>query len=300
MFSFPDRSQLAIGTTLVLLLVGGCVGKGKRPLWAQREKRSATAKSESVVLNARQTADVRLALGRTAEQQQNWRAASTIYRQLLEENPRHPEATHRLAILYDRQGDYEQSSQWFQRALKLKPGDPDLFCDIGYSHYSQGRYREAESHLKQAVAVAPDHARSHNHLGLVLAQKGDREGAFDAFRRANCSPAQAHANLAVVLAINNHTQDARRHLLAAQHLKSGDRGIQKRLDGLEMLIASREPQTTPAPVGLPGGATERTVARSTEARPQREKPVTLISGVGSPIPQDDVPPRSSDGWTSRR
>lgn len=247
MLRMDSRMRLALGAAVYLAFLGGCAGSGGERLAFRPENKLATP-AESSVLDSRQTADVQLALGRTAEQQQQWPAAMTVYRQLLDADPKHPEATHRLAIVYDRQGDFEQSSRWFQKALKLKPGDPDVFCDIGFSLYSQGRYAEAEFNLRQAIAVNPDHARAQNHLGLVLAQQGDREAALAAFRRANRSPAQAHTNLAVILALNNHAEDAREHLRSARrHLEPDDRGIQKRLEELEVLIADRESHQSPSP-----------------------------------------------------
>lgn len=244
------RMRLALGAAVCLAFLGGCAGSGSTRLAFWPNDKPATT-GEAPVLDSQQTADVHLALGRTAEQQKQWPAAMTTYRQLLAADPKHPEATHRLAILYDRQGDYEQSSQWFQKALKLKSGDPDLLCDIGFSLYAQGRYTEAETSFRQAIALEPDHARANNHLGLVLAQQGECEAALAAFRRATCTPAQAHANLAVILSLNNYAEDAREHLqIARLHLEPNERGMQKRLEEFEVLLADHESQQS----GPPGRA----------------------------------------------
>ena len=123
------RATWALAT---LVWLCGCAAPTGGPwaFWSRGDGKSAT---EPAVLDAQQAADMQLALGRTAEQQEQWTRAAAIYRQLLAQDPKHPEAAHRLAILCDRQGDFEQSAQWFQRALKLKPGDPELFTDVGYS-----------------------------------------------------------------------------------------------------------------------------------------------------------------------
>lgn len=248
MLRIDNRMRLALGATVCLAFLSGCAGSGSGQLAFWSKDNKPTMAAESPVLDSQQTADVHLALGRTAEQQKQWPAAMTIYRELLKTNPGHPEATHRLAVLHDRQGEYEQSSQWFQKTLKLKPGDPDVFCDIGFSLYSQGRYAEAEINLRQAIAVKPDHARAQNHLGLLLAQQGEPEAALAAFRRAKCSPAQAHTNLAVILALNNNPEDARTHLQSArQYLKPDDSVIHKRLESLEVLLADRQSQQIPPP-----------------------------------------------------
>jgi Flp pilus assembly protein TadD len=243
------RIRNSIVAASCLALIWGCAGagSGRLPFWPGNR---SLATAEPPFLDPAQTADMQLALARMAEQQQQWSIALTIYRQLLDADPKQPEATHRLAILYDRQDDFEQSAQWFQKALKLKPGDPEVFCDIGYSLYLQGRYGEAEINLRQAAAISPDDHRTQNHLGLVLAQTGRPEDAFVAFRRANCSPAQAHANLAFVLALSNQLDKARQHLEYAQSVEPHDRQLQNRIAGLEALIADRA-SNEQAPPTLP-------------------------------------------------
>jgi len=228
----PRQARLA---ALALMLLGGCAGNSSNrfAFWPGGPTQEP---AEEPVLSPRQTADMQFAVGRTAEQQQQWQAAATAYRQVLQAAPKHPEATHRLAILYDRQGEFEQSDEWFQKALKLKPGDPELFCDIGYSLSLQGRLREAEINLRQAIAIAPDHPRAQNHLGVVLAQQGHQEQALAAFRRAKCSPAQAHANLALVCWLHQRPGDAQQHLEHAQRLATGDHETAARLQGLARIF----------------------------------------------------------------
>lgn len=246
MLPLEFQTRVALLAAVCVASLGGCAGPGSERLafWSKKEPAST---AESSVLDSRQTAEVQLALGRTAEQQEQWPTAMKIYLQMLDADPKHPDATHRLAVLYDRRAEFEQSAQWFQKTLKLKPGDPDVFCDIGFSLYSQGRYTEADINLRQAIALQPEHARSQNHLGLVLAQQGEREASLAAFRRAHCSPAQAHANLAVILALNNHVEDAREHLqLARRDLAPNDRGVQEQLEELDVLIANHQPQQSPA------------------------------------------------------
>lgn len=280
MHAIQSRTRIVIGAVACLVFAGGCAGAGsKRTASLPGNKPTATA--EAPVLDARQTADLQLALARTAEEQQ-WPAAMKIYRQLLDADPKNSEAAHRLAILYDRQGEFGQSAEWFQKTLKLKPGDPELFCDIGYSLYCQGRYREAEVNLRQAIAIAPDHSRAHNHLGLVLAQRGQCEEALAAFRRAYCSPSQACTNLAVILALNNHTEESRQHLRYAQDIDPDDRGIQDRIKGLEALIADRESRQRSSPALA--GEDNRGGFRGPEAEQPETAGADLQARLTDPMP----------------
>src|SRR5690606_13350297 len=97
---------------------------------------------------------------------------------------------------------------------------------------------EAEISLRQALAIAPDHRRSHNHLGVVLAHRGQPDQALAAFRRADCSPAQAHANLALILTLNHQSSDAQQHLRYAQSFADDDQGTQERLAAVEALLSA--------------------------------------------------------------
>lgn len=217
----------------LIILLCGCSSTGN---WL-RPGIGPASDSEPKYLDAKQTAEVELAMARTAEQQGDWATAMRIYRQVLENEPKHPVATHRVAVVHDRQGDFGESEKWFSKALKYSPDDPRILCDFGFSMYVQGRYQEAEVKLRKAVAIAPELDRAHNHLGLVLAQLGDNEGAFNAFRMANCTPAQAYTNLAVILATKGQTDDARQHLEFAKTVHPVDHAMQERLTNLESVVA---------------------------------------------------------------
>lgn len=230
--------------TCCLILLGGCLSKRTtsfNPL-TQSTAKQPVESQEAPILDPAQTTDLKLSLGRVAEQQQQWAKALQVYRRVLDADPNHPEATHRMAVLYDRKGDFERSGQWFLKSLKLKPGNADLFCDLGYSLSLQGQLPQAESNLRQALAIDPDHPRAHNLLGVTLARQGRTDDALVAFRAAHCSPAEAHANLAVVLTLHGSAADAERHLLQARQLDDGDRHHRQRLDAIEQLIAAgRQP-----------------------------------------------------------
>ena len=47
-----------------------------------------------------------------------------------------------------------------------------------------GRWREAKTHLQRALALDPDLARAHYHLGALYAARGDVEAAQREYQRA--------------------------------------------------------------------------------------------------------------------
>ena len=99
--------------------------------------------------------------------------------------------------------------------MKLRPKDPEILCDRGYSLYLKRRWADAEDNLKKALAVNPAHPRSHANLALVLARQGDAPASLAEFARAGCDPADARANLALILALEGHLEESKREYAIA-------------------------------------------------------------------------------------
>ncbi len=98
--------------------------------------------------------------GRTAE-------ARKLYQHVLAEQPNHPEAHHRLAILADRAGDYSSAEKHYQIALGGEPNDADLYNDAGYSYFLQGRAEESQHYLTKALELDPQHPHVEENLSLL-------------------------------------------------------------------------------------------------------------------------------------
>ena len=155
----------------------------------------------------------------------------------------------RLAVLYDREGQPEKALTEFRRALREGPRDAGLFNDLGYCYYRLGDYREAESWLRQAVAVNRACDRAWVNLGLVLGKEGRYEESCDAFAHA-VRPAQARADVAVLLAEEGKLEEAKATLRKALALEPGLQLAQVVLAVLEQAPSSGAPvqaaEATPA------------------------------------------------------
>ena len=123
-------------------------------------------------------------------------------------DPNRADACARLAVLHDKQGKFPESAQWYERALALRPNDPDILADRGYSRYLQQQWQLAENDLRQALWLKPDHRRAHNNLGLVLARAGRVDDALASFRQAGCRESEARANLAYALTLRGRLSKA--------------------------------------------------------------------------------------------
>ncbi len=136
-----------------------------------------------------------LTQGHTAFQQGNLQEAQSKYSAVVQRQPSHPVANHRLGVIADRQQDYITAQRHYFAALSTTPNDPNLLNDIGYSFLMQQRYAEAENYLQGALQKNPKHSHAINNLGSLYAKQGQPDRALAMLRMTN-SEAEAQAKLA--------------------------------------------------------------------------------------------------------
>jgi Tfp pilus assembly protein PilF len=210
------------------------------------------------------------------------------YREALTRDKTRADAYQRLAILHDRRGDFRRSAELYRQALEAAPGSAEIYCDKGYSLYLQRRWAEAETNLKQAIALRPDLARAHNNLGLVLAHDCRPEEALAEYRKAGNDEAQARGNLALALAVEGNVDEARAQYRLALAADPNAAGPKERLRELDALAARSTP---PAAKGAPAPAL---AARPAPAPGARDGPALRRPEGGRRPPAD-----RRRGWPAR-
>lgn len=211
-----------------------------------------------------QAADIQIALGRSLESEGNIEKAMFAYKEAARKDPKRADAPLRLAILLDRLGKFNESSPYYEAALKANPGDPEIFCDRGYSLCLQGRDTEAETALRQAIAKKPDMARAHNNLGLLLGRSGRVPEALTEFRKAGCPEADAELNLAFALGQNRRWSEAKEHVEIARSLGANLPNVKEGVAEIDALIARAEA----APTSLAGSDPAVLRAKATQSVPK--------------------------------
>ena len=186
-------------------------------------------------LTPSQIADVQYSMARSLEMRGDIKQAMAAYHEVLKHDPRRADAHVRLATIHAKLSHFDEAIVSFQKALSMKPGDADLFCDMGYCLFLQGRLEEARMNLRQALALEPDHDRAHNNLGLVFAYCGSRAEALAEFHRAGCEDADACANLAFVLMLQGDLRGARDQYQQALQLNPNSQLATKGLRDLQEL-----------------------------------------------------------------
>jgi Tfp pilus assembly protein PilF len=133
--------------------------------------------------------------------------AIVFYERARQHDPKCHVSQH-LAVLYDRQGDFQKAQEEYQKALKEAPRDADLLNDMGYGYYTRGRWAEAEKYLRQALLLKPDHAHALINLGLCVGEQGHYQEALELFGKV-LTPAQALCNLGFILTTQHKWEDAK-------------------------------------------------------------------------------------------
>jgi arylsulfatase A-like enzyme/tetratricopeptide (TPR) repeat protein len=81
-------------------------------------------------------------------------------------------------------GRWRNARMWLERAHLLRPADPVVELNLGIVAMNEGRLGEAEELLDRAVGGNPSSIDGWNALGTVRAQRGNPEGAIDAWRNS--------------------------------------------------------------------------------------------------------------------
>jgi Flp pilus assembly protein TadD len=148
-----------------------------------------------------------LAFARLSERRGQTDQAAAIYQGLIKKFPQDPAAFHRMGIIYVQQGKFAEAEEHFRTAKTLAPPTAELLSDIGYTYYLLQRLPEAEAALNQALALEPNHVAATNNLALLRGAQKRYDECLTLFKRVN-REAEAHANLAYVLAENGELEQA--------------------------------------------------------------------------------------------
>lgn len=126
------------------------------------------------------------------------------------------------AFRHIQRGEIEQARQSFERAARLKPGDPDLQLGAGNCLAMLGRLAEAEQVFRQMIERHPGHALGwYNLANAVNEQKRYEEAAGLYARAAQLAPqfAEARNNLGSALYRLGRLEDAEAAFRACLALK---------------------------------------------------------------------------------
>jgi len=140
--------------------------------------------------------------------------AEYLTRRALEFDPENPETVVKLGRVLRTLGRNDEALGFFQRYHQMVPGDFLGLAHIGSCLSAMGRYQEAESYLRRAVAGIDD-PQTHYNLGLLLSITNRPSEAIAEYEKALARDpmhADARLNMATALARQGKTEQASREL----------------------------------------------------------------------------------------
>jgi tetratricopeptide (TPR) repeat protein len=140
--------------------------------------------------------------------------AEYLTRRALEFDPDNPEAVVKLGRVLRTIGRNAEALEFFQRYHQMVPGDFLGLAHIGSCLSAMGRYQEAESYLRRAVAGIDD-PQTHYNLGLLLSitnRTGEAIAEYEKALARDPMHADARLNMATALARQGKTDQASREL----------------------------------------------------------------------------------------
>ena len=141
--------------------------------------------------------------------------AEYLTRRALEFDPDNPEAVVKLGRVLRTIGRNEEALEFFQRYHQMVPGDFLGLAHIGSCLSAMGRYQEAESYLRRAVAGIDD-PQTHYNLGLLLSvtnRGGEAIAEYEKALARDPMHADARLNMATALARQGRMDQASRELM---------------------------------------------------------------------------------------
>ncbi len=110
--------------------------------------------------------------------------AEAVYRQILADEPNHPDALHLLGVLAHQGCRHDIAVELIRKAIDIDPSVPIYHNNLGEALRPLQRWDEAVTAYERALALNPDYAEAYNNLGLALHAQGQMAEAVTAYQRA--------------------------------------------------------------------------------------------------------------------
>jgi Flp pilus assembly protein TadD len=89
-----------------------------------------------------------------------------------------------MGFVHFDQEQYQKAVDAFKKASELKPSDPVIFNNLGFSYEKLGQYNEALQAYQEAIRIKPDYIKAHANIGYLYF---DQEQYQKAGRLISCN-----------------------------------------------------------------------------------------------------------------
>jgi tetratricopeptide (TPR) repeat protein len=166
--SSGPRSCAATACLFALLLLSGC------------------SLPRIIILNDPLSAGEHNNLGRSYESQGKFDLAAKQYREALKKDKKSVPALLLLGDLSYRTKNYEEAESAYKKAIKLEPGNGDVYNNLCWVYLEQHtRMEKAEELIRKALILTPEHRAYYlDTLGVVLLRQGRTAESITALKEA--------------------------------------------------------------------------------------------------------------------
>ncbi len=169
--------QTKLGTRNTIAATEAYVAAGDTAAAIALIKAASGAKPEDV--------DLRFQLGSLYERASDHKAAEDIFVAVLTKDPNHAPSLNYLGYMWAESGkNLDRAHEMLVRAVGKEPTNGAYVDSLGWVYFRLGNLELAEKHLTDATNLLPRDATVHEHLGDVLAKRGEMDRALRSYRTA--------------------------------------------------------------------------------------------------------------------
>lgn len=129
--------------------------------------------------------DLKFELGSAYERSGDLQSSERVFEGILAKSPEDAATLNYLGYMWAEKGlNLDRAADMLNRAVKQEPRNGAYIDSLGWVYYQQGKLELAEKYLSDAAKLLPRDAVVHEHLGDVLAKRGDVHRALDLYREA--------------------------------------------------------------------------------------------------------------------
>jgi Tfp pilus assembly protein PilF len=212
----------------------------RKPSWSKSEAPPASESTSIFASKPEASVELRIATARVYEKNGNYKEAAEQYDRALAKSPNDVAVLLSYGHLLDHQGKLPEATQMYERAVKANPKEAAAHNDLGLCYARRGQINESLKSLGKAVELQPEKSLYRNNLATVLVQQRRTDEALVQLK-AGQDESIAHYNLAYLLM--QHQQEG----LAATHFRRAaelNPSMAEARDWSERL-AGRQPQSAP-------------------------------------------------------
>ena len=178
-----DRAKLA-ATTQVKFGAKNTIATAEA--YVQTEQyQPAIAMLQDALRKTPDDVDLQFELGSTYERSGDTKSAERVFLGILEKHAEHAGTLNYLGYMWADHGvNLDRAAEMLNRAVKQEPRNGAYIDSLGWVYFRQGKLDLAEKYLADAAKLLPRDATVHEHLGDVLAKRGEVHRALDLYREA--------------------------------------------------------------------------------------------------------------------